>query len=87
MTYRRAPGVLHQEVDGLVVLITAAGDELIDLNDTGSIVWRSLDGGADVAALVAAVRAVHPDAAEDAVTRDVEAFLAELAGSALVVSD
>ena len=87
MRYRRADGVLHQEVDGVVVLITAAGDELLDLNATGSVVWRALADGADPAALVEAVVAEFPDAPADVVAADVEAFLAELVGDGLVTGE
>lgn len=89
MRYRRADGVLHQEVDGVVVLITAAGDELLDLNPSGSVVWRALGDvdGADRATLVDAVVAAFPDAPTDVVATDVEAFLAGLVGDGLVTSE
>ncbi len=85
MTYRPADGVLAEDVDGIVVLITAAGDELLDLNPTGSAVWRALGDGADLDTIVAAVSDAFPDAPADAVTTDVSAFLAELLEAGLVV--
>lgn len=85
MTYRPADGVLSEDVDGIVILINAAGDELLDLNETGSVVWRAMGDGADLDALVAAVQAAFPDAPADAVASDVAAFLAELGEAGLVV--
>ncbi len=85
MTYRPADGVLSEDVDGIVILINAAGDELLDLNETGSVVWRAMGDGADLDALVAAVQAAFPDAPADALAADVAAFLAELGEAGLVV--
>lgn len=85
MTYRPADGVLSEDVDGIVILINAAGDELLDLNATGSVVWRALGDGADLDTLVAAVQAAFPDAPADALAADVAAFLAELGEAGLVV--
>jgi hypothetical protein len=87
MLYRRADGVLDQEVDGVVVLITAAGDELLDLNATGSVVWRALEAPADPETLAEAVRAAHPEVGADVVAADVATFLDELLGAGLVVTD
>jgi len=77
--------VLAEDVDGNVVLITAAGDELLDLNPTGSAVWRALGAGADLDAIVATVRDAFPDAPADALATDVSTFLAELVEAGLVV--
>jgi len=85
VTYRPADGVLAEDVDGNVVLITAAGDELLDLNPTGSAVWRALGAGADLDAIVATVRDAFPDAPADALATDVSTFLAELVEAGLVV--
>jgi len=85
VAYRPADGVLAEDVDGIVVLITAAGDELLDLNPTGSAVWRALGAGADLDAIVATVRDAFPDAPADALATDVSTFLAELVEAGLVV--
>ena len=85
MTYRPADGVLSEDVEGIVILINAAGDELLDLNETGSVVWRAMGDGADLDTLVAAVQAAFPDAPADALAADVAAFLAELGEAGLVV--
>lgn len=77
--------MLAEDVDGIVVLITAAGDELLDLNPTGSAVWRALGAGADLDAIVATVRDAFPDAPADALATDVSTFLAELVEAGLVV--
>lgn len=77
--------MLAEDVDGNVVLITAAGDELLDLNPTGSAVWRALGAGADLDAIVATVRDAFPDAPADALATDVSTFLAELVEAGLVV--
>lgn len=81
---RRVDGVLHQDVDGIVVLVTAAGDQLIDLNPAGSVAWLAIGDGADPDELVAAVRSTFPDAPPEAVTVDVATFLDELHAAGLI---
>ena len=85
-TYRAAPGVLSEEMDGNVMLIDESSAELITLNRVGSVVWETLAAGE--ATLDHSVRAVlveFPDAPRDAVTADVASFVEQLATAGLVI--
>jgi hypothetical protein len=83
--YRPADSVLSEQVDGRVLLINAASDELITLNPVGSVVWQELLlGERDVDELVATVRDRFPDAPVDAVGDDVRGFLRTLHDAGLV---
>lgn len=92
MGYQRIDGVLHQTVEGRAMIIAPAGEEVITLNPTGTIVWDALGrttgvasgDSVDAATLVAAVCQRFPDAPVDTVTADVGTFLAELEAAGLI---
>ncbi len=85
-TYRAAPGVLSEEMDGNVMLIDETSAELITLNPVGSVVWATLAAGeATIDHSVRAVLVEFPDAPQDSVTADVAAFVEELATAGLVI--
>ena len=69
------------------MLVSPAGDEVLTLNRTGSAVWDALADGGDVDSLVVALHAAHPTIEPEAIRRDVTAFLTELEGAGLVVSE
>jgi len=81
--YERTDGTLHEVVDGRAMLISPAGDEVVVLNGTGTIVWAALASPGDLDSLVGAVCAAHPTADPTAVAADVEGFLAELVAAGL----
>ena len=88
MVVRRSPDVVDDEVDGRAVLVDADGRELITLNPTGTLVWRSIDGVRDRDEIA---RLVH-EQVEDQVTleqveRDVRRFVDELVAEGLAVRD
>ena len=55
-----------------------APNEVMSLNETGALLWRLLEKGADREALVAALLGEY-DVGRDAAEKDVDAFLAQLA--------
>ena len=86
MALRRAPDVVDDEVDGRAVLIDADGRELITLNPTGTLVWRSMDGARDIAELAAIVHdAIEGEVSREQVEHDVQRFLELLSDEGLVV--
>ena len=76
--YERSDGTLHQVIDGQAMLISPAGDEVVVLNGTGTMVWEALASHGDLDSLVAAVCSAHPTADPTVVATDVEGFLDEL---------
>ncbi|MFN8026752.1 MAG: PqqD family protein [Acidimicrobiia bacterium] len=84
MPYRRAEGVLSETADGRAMLAAASGNEVIVLNDTGTLVWRLLEDHDDADAITGLVHEAYPEIPRDDVARDVDAFLAELLAAQLV---
>jgi hypothetical protein len=79
--------VLSDVVDGRAVLIGPGGQEVISLNRVGSLVWDWLDRPRSDAELVDLVVEQFPAVERPAATKDVAAFLAELAGAGLAARD
>jgi len=84
MSYRRTEGVLSESADGRAMLAAPDGNEVIVLNDTGTLVWGLLEDHDDPAQLAQLVHEAYPEIPLDAVTSDVQAFLAELLAADLV---
>lgn len=74
--YRRAAGVLGEEVDGEMVLYDGTTGALHVLNRSASLVWQCLDGTVTLAALASEMAAVA-DADPGRVRGDVVAVTAE----------
>jgi hypothetical protein len=82
--YRRAPGVVHRSVDGVVLVVGTDGQPR-DLEGGAGIVWDVLDVPSTVTEVAAAVeRLVH---GEGPVLDAVQAALDLLTESDLVVTD
>ena len=43
MQFRRAPGVIYDELDGHAVLLDRAAVRMLTLNPVGTLVWQLLD--------------------------------------------
>ena len=86
MRYKRAAGVLEELVDGRRVLVTPEGDELLTLNESGSVIWDALAEPGDAKTIAGRVRDRFPVDA-DVLEADAAAFLAELTAATVVVED
>lgn len=88
MVVWRSPDVVDDSVDGRAVLVDADGRELITLNPTGTLVWRSMDGSRD---LVEIARIVHDEVggevSREQIERDVRGFVDELLAQGLAVQE
>ena len=73
--------VLRQVVDMWVILpifdSTVNFNDMITINESGVLLWRTLESGADADALVAALMGEYTVSRQEA-REDVEAFLAKL---------
>ncbi|HEV7524953.1 MAG TPA: PqqD family protein [Acidimicrobiia bacterium] len=82
-----ATGVVWEQVDVKVMLIDQASNELVTLNQVGSLVWKALASEpTSVSALAEIVTAEFPEVGLAQATTDVEAFIEELARLGLVSS-
>ncbi len=73
-----------REIDGETVIISPGDSVMHELNDTGSFIWKYLDGKRSAAEIAALLRSEFNVALETAAT-DTEALLEELAGQHLVL--
>ena len=89
-TYVPSEDIVAREIEGeLIIVPLAAGvgdmeDELYSLNDTGSEIWRRLDGKADLQAVVSALCDEYK-ADPDVVGPDVVGLVEELLKRRIVV--
>jgi hypothetical protein len=82
--WQRNPALAWREIDDETVIISPTENVMHELNDTGSFLWKNIDGrrtAADLAALLIAEYEVTPGAA----LADTEALLEQLASSKLLV--
>ena len=82
---KRADDVIFEVTGGRAVLLDAAGSELITLNPVGTLVWQGLDGRRTQRELAADLHPTFEGVALDELASDIDAFVAELRASGLVV--
>jgi hypothetical protein len=82
--WQKNPILAWREIDGEIVIVSPSDSVLHELNETGSFIWKQLDGrrpAAEIADGLAAEYDVEPEEA----LRDIEALLGELASRQLLV--
>ncbi len=82
--WQKNPALAWREIDDETVIISPTENVMHELNDTGSFLWKNIDGrrtAAELAALLAAEYEVTPGAA----LADTEALLQQLVSSKLLV--
>jgi len=78
------PALAWREIDEATVIISPNDSVMHELNDTGSFLWKNIDGhrnAADLAALLAEIYEVTPDVA----LTDTQSLLEELSSRKLLV--
>ena len=82
--WQKNPALAWREIDDETVIISPTENVMHELNDTGSFLWKNVDGrrtAAELAALLVAEYEVTPSAA----LADTEALLQQLISSKLLV--
>ena len=82
--WQKNPALAWRVIDDETVIISPNESLMHELNDTGSFLWKSIDGNrttADLAALLVEIYEVTPDVA----LSDTESLLQELSSRKLVV--
>jgi hypothetical protein len=85
VTWQKNPALAWREIDDETVIISPNDSVMHELNDTGSFLWKNIDGkksAADLAQLLSENYEVTPDIA----LSDTEALLEELSSRKLVIS-
>ena len=81
---RPAPDVVHQELQGEVVLVNLRTNRIFVLNRTGARFWELLDRGSSRAAICAALG--HEFGAErEEIEREIDGLVEALSAEGLVV--
>ena len=86
MQFRRASGVIYEELDGHAVLLDRNAVRMVTLNPVGTLVWQLLDDDRTSAELVALLRPRVRGATVDELERDVASFLDELVEVGVVIA-
>ena len=82
--WQKNPALAWREIDEATVIISPNDSVMHELNDTGSFLWKNIDGhrnAADLASLLAEIYEVTPDIA----LTDTQSLLEELSSRKLLV--
>jgi len=82
--WQKNPLLAWREIEGETVIISPDESVLHELNDTGSFVWRHIDGQ-HTAAQIASLLAAEYDVAPETALQDTEALVADLGQRKLLV--
>jgi len=82
--WRKNPLLAWREIDGAAVIISPGESVMHELNGTGSVVWRLLDGRS-TAAQIAAQLASEYEVSTEAALGDTDSLLEELAALKLIL--
>ncbi len=82
--WRKNPALAWREIENETVIISPGESVMHELNDTGSVVWRSIDGRRSAEAL-AAVLVEQYEVPKEVVLADTLALLDELTSRKLLV--
>jgi hypothetical protein len=85
VTWQKNPALAWREIDDETVIISPNDSVMHELNDTGSFLWKNIDGkksAAELAELLAENYEVTPDIAFS----DTQALLNEMSSRKLVVT-
>jgi hypothetical protein len=82
--WQKNPALAWREIDDATVIISPSESVMHELNDTGSFLWKNIDGhksAEELAALLAANYEVSPDTA----LTDTQSLLEEMSSRKLLV--
>jgi Coenzyme PQQ synthesis protein D (PqqD) len=81
-----SPNVIHETIEGEVVLIDLKTGTYYSLRDTGAAVWQALQNGADADGIAAELRSRY-DGSDEQIHEAVRQLLAELEREGLIRAD
>ncbi|GAC1630972.1 MAG: hypothetical protein NVS9B14_02230 [Candidatus Acidiferrum sp.] len=83
--WQRNPALAWREIDGETVIISPGESVMHELNDTGSLVWRNIDGHRNAEELAALLVAEY-EVTEEIALADTLSLLEELSTRKLLLS-
>lgn len=81
-----SPNVIHETIEGEVVLIDLKTGTYYSLRDSGAAVWQAIEQGAGEDGIAAELRARY-DASDEQIGAAVRQLLAQLEGEGLIRAD
>jgi hypothetical protein len=82
--WQKNPALAWREIDEATVIISPTDSVMHELNDTGSFLWKNIDGQRSAAEL-AGLLAESYEVAQDVALTDTQALLEEMTSRKLVV--
>jgi hypothetical protein len=82
--WQKNPALAWREIDEATVIISPTDSVMHELNDTGSFLWKNIDGQRSAAEL-AGLLAENYEVAPDVALTDTQALLEEMSSRKLVV--
>jgi Coenzyme PQQ synthesis protein D (PqqD) len=82
--WQKNPALAWREIDDETIIISPSESVMHELNDTGSFIWKNIDGERTTAALAALLAETY-EVTLEAATADIEALLQQLSSRKLVV--
>ena len=86
MQFRRASGVIHEQLDGQAVLLDPDAVRMLTLNPVGTLVWDLLDEQRTCAELVTLLSPKLRGVTTAQLEADVRSFLGELVKAGVVIA-
>jgi len=86
MQFRRASGVVYDELDGHAVLLDRNAVRMLTLNPVGTLVWQLLDEDRTCAELATLLLPKVRGVTAEQLELDVAAFLDELTDAGVVIT-
>ena len=86
MQFRRAAGVIHEELDGHAVLLDPTALSMLTLNPVGTLVWQLLDDDPTCAELTTRLLPMVRGVTAEQLELDVASFLDELVNAGVVIT-
>ena len=86
MQFRRAEGVVYDELDGHAMLLDRHAVRMLTLNRVGTLVWNLLDEDRTCAELTALVLPKVRGVTVEQLEIDVASFLDELVGAGVAIA-
>ena len=84
ISWQKNPLLAWREIDGETVIISPADNVMHELNETGSFIWRQIDGRCSAADIAGMLAAEYEVPSEDALA-DTKALLQQLVSYQLLV--
>lgn len=82
--WQKNPSLAWREIDEDTIIISPSESVMHELNDTGSFLWKNIDGHRSAADLATLLTQVY-DVTHDIALADITALLSELSARKLVV--